>query len=274
MKKVLAYLFGWFFVPMILNAQADSLFRSERVIRGDIRFFSADHLGNLYLVDRKDQVKKIGPKGDSLAVYNDVRRLGPLSGMDVSNPMQPLLYYGDGVRFIVLDRFLNAVTRIDLQSSNILQLQTWARSYDNQIWLFDPLGYALKKVDLTGKIQWSTPDFRLLLGRPFQPSQLFDQDRNLYLYEPSQGVYVFDYFGNLKNGIQLYDWKDLQVDGAYIYGRKLDTLYRYEIRTTFYDEWTMPADMRGAVQYLIKGNRLYCLFRSEGADQIRIFSIR
>jgi hypothetical protein len=74
-----------------------------------------------------------------------------------------MLYYSDGVRFVVLDRFLNPVTRIDLQASEILQLKTWTRSYDNQIWLFDPLAYALKKVDLSGKVQWSTPDFRLFI---------------------------------------------------------------------------------------------------------------
>ncbi len=273
MRMLVKYLLG-LLLPGMVFAQADSVFRYERTLSGDIRSFTADHLGNLYLIDRKDQVKKVGPNGDSLAVYNDVRRLGALSGIDVSNPMQPVLFYGDGVRFVVLDRFLNPATRIDLQSIGIPQLKTWARSYDNQLWVFDPIAYALKKVDVAGQIQWSTPDFRLILGKPFSPIRMADQNRYLYLYHPDQGVYVFDYFGNLKNGIQLLDWKDWQVDGGYIYGRKGDTLYRYEIKTTYYDEWVLPLDIREAEQYLVRGNTLYALFRDGVRARIPIYTIR
>ncbi|MBM3431493.1 MAG: hypothetical protein FJX92_00640 [Bacteroidetes bacterium] len=255
-------------------AQFDTLFKYERTLVGDIRLLTADHLGNLYLIDRKDQVKKVGATGDSLAVYNDVRRFGPLSGIDVSNPMQPILFYGDGVRFVVLDRFLNPVTQINLQASNIVQLQAWVRSYDNQLWIYDPLAYVLRKVDLNGTIGWSTSDFRLILGRPFSPARLFDQDRSLYLYEPNQGVFVFDYFGNLKNGIQIYDWSDWQVDGGFMYGRKADTLYRYEIKTTYYEEWVLPAELQGAIQVVVKGKKLYALIRGVAGDRIRIYTTR
>ena len=272
MRRLLLYGLIYLFGSLPVCGQFDTFYRYERTLRGDIRLFTADHLGNLYLIDRKDQVKKVSASGDSLAVYNDVRRLGPLSGIDVGNPMQPILFYGDGVRFVVLDRFLNPVSRIDGQASNILQLQTWVRSYDNQLWVYDPLAYVLRKMDLTGAIRWSTQDFRLILGQPFSPSRMFDQDRTLYLYAPQQGVYVFDYFGNLKNGIQIYDWSDWQVDGGFMYGTKADTLYRYEIKSTFYDEWTLPLELRGASQYLIRGEKLYALFREGTGDRIRVYS--
>lgn len=274
MRRCLLYYLLFFLAPLSVWAQFDTLYQYERSLRGDIRLFTADHLGNLYLIDRKDQVKKVSATGDSLAVYNDVRRLGPLNSIDVGNPLQPILYYGDGVRFVVLDRFLNPVTRIDLQANNMVQLQAWVRSYDNQLWVYDPLAYVLRKVDLTGAIQWSTPDFRLIMGRPFSPTRMMDQDRTLYLYEPKQGVYVFDYFGNLKNGIQLYDWADWQVDGGFIYGRKADTLYRYDIKTTYYEEWALPAALRGAVQFLWRGKKLYALFREEAGDRVLIYSTR
>lgn len=272
MRRLFLYGLICLFASLPVWGQLDTLYKYERTLRGDIRLFTADHLGNLYLIDRKDQVKKVSASGDSLAVYNDVRRLGPLSGIDVSNPMQPILFYGDGVRFVILDRFLNPVSRIDGQASNILQLQTWVRSYDNQLWIYDPLAYVLRKMDLTGTISWSTPDFRLVLGQPFSPSRMFDQDRTLYLYSPAQGVYVFDYFGNLKNGIQIFDWSDWQVDGGFMYGTKADTLYRYEIKSTFYDEWTWPLELRGAAQYLIRGKKLYALFREGTGDRIRVYS--
>jgi hypothetical protein len=86
MRKVVTLLVFSFFTLSTVFAQSDSIFQLIRSFQGDIRMFTADHLGNLYLVDRKDQVKKISSKGDSLAIYNDVRRLGPLHSIDVSNP--------------------------------------------------------------------------------------------------------------------------------------------------------------------------------------------
>lgn len=274
MKRLLFFVFLTIMTWRESIAQSDSLFQFERSVPGNIRFFSVDPLGNLFLIDKKDQVKKRSATGDSLAVYNDVRRLGVLSGIDVSNPLQPILYYGDGVRFVVLDRFLNPVTRIDLQSRNILQLNTWSRSFDNQLWAYDPIAFALKKVDLTGQTQWSTPDLRLILGRAYSPTRIEDHDQRIYLYAPHQGVYVFDYFGNLKNGILIQDWQDWQVDGGFIYGRKADTLYRYEIKSTYYDAWTLPAELRGSESLLIRGKRLYALFREGNTDRLRIYSMR
>jgi hypothetical protein len=64
------------------------------------------------------------------------------------------------------------------------------------------------------------------------------------------------------------------VDGGYIFGRKADTLYRYEIKSTFYDEWTLPVELRGAVQYTIRGKLVYALFREGQTDRIRIYSVR
>lgn len=274
MMRLLLYLFIFMISLGESIAQADSVFKFERSFQGDIKSFSVDPLGNLYWIDQRDQVKKLSATGDSLAVYNDVRRLGVLNGIDVSNPLQPILYYGDGVRFVVLDRFLNPVNRIDLQSRNILQLNTWSRSYDNQLWIYDPIAYALKKVDLAGQTQWSTPDLRLILGRAYSPTRIEDHNQNIYLYEPRQGVYVFDYFGNLKNGILIQDWQEWQVDGGYIYGRRADTLYRYEIKSTYYDAWTLPADLKTAQCLLIRGKRLYALFRDASASRLRVYSIR
>jgi len=273
MKRLFLYLLICTMIQSESIAQVDSLFRFERSFQGDIRSFSVDPLGNMYWVDKKDQVKKRSATGDSMAVYNDVRRFGVLNGIDVSNPLQPILFYGDGVRFVVLDRFLNPVTRIDLQARNILQLNTWSRSYDNQIWIYDPIAYALKKVDLAGQTQWSTPDLRLILGRAYSPTRIEDHNQSIYLYEPSQGVYVFDYFGNLKNGILIQDWQEWQVDGGYIYGRQADTLYRYEIKSTYYDAWTLPDELKPAQRLLIRGKRLYALFREASIDRLRLYSI-
>ncbi|MGZ5253643.1 MAG: hypothetical protein ACXWV4_04685, partial [Flavitalea sp.] len=76
---------------MMLYAQTE--FRFESRISGDIQDFYVDNLNNIYLVYNEGRLKKVSPKGDSLAVFNDVRKFGKLSSVDVSNPLKILLYY-------------------------------------------------------------------------------------------------------------------------------------------------------------------------------------
>ena len=78
---------------------------------------------------------------------------------------------------------------------------------------------------------------------------------------------------HLKNGILIQDWQEWQVDGGYIYGRQADTLYRYEIKSTYYDAWTLPDELKPAQRLLIRGKRLYALFREASIDRLRLYSI-
>ena len=119
----------------MLNAQTE--FRFESSISGDIQDFYVDNLNNIYLVYNEGRLKKVSPKGDSLAVFNDVRKFGKLSSVDVSNPLKIILYYKDFSTIVVLDRFLNIRNSIDLRKESLFQVRSVGQSYDNNIWIFD-----------------------------------------------------------------------------------------------------------------------------------------
>ena len=184
-----------------LSAQKDSSFTLIKTITGDIVEFTVDNLDNIYILNSRNQVKKLNSNGDSVAVYNDVRKYGQASLLDVSNPLKVLLYYKDFATIVVLDRFLNAVNTIDLRKQNIYQAKAIGQSYDNRIWVYDELENKLKKVDDDGKILQETSDFRLLFGQAPLPQKIFDHDQYVYLYDSAQAVFVFDYYGTLKNKI-------------------------------------------------------------------------
>ncbi|HLI92121.1 MAG TPA: hypothetical protein VKU83_00860, partial [Puia sp.] len=57
--------------------------------------FNVDNLGNIYVINRDNQLKKLSPRGDSLAVFNDVIRYGKVASIDVTNPLKILVYYRD-----------------------------------------------------------------------------------------------------------------------------------------------------------------------------------
>jgi hypothetical protein len=262
--------------PLFSKAQADTSFRLVHTITGDISAFTADNLDNVYILTSNNAVKKFNSRGDSVAVYNDVRKFGQVSLIDVSNPLKVLVYYRDFSTIVVLDRFLNVRNTIDLRRQNIFQVKAIGQSYDNKIWLFDEIDNKLKKIDEDGKLLQETPDFRLLLSSSFSPVKIFDQDKLVYLYDPQKGVYVFDYFGTLKNGIQILGWDNFKVTGRFIFGSRADSLYRYDINTFQYDEWKLPVPASAANSFNFSTSRFYALRRNNAgkSSSVSVYTIQ
>lgn len=176
-----------------------------------VKDFTTDNLGNIYLLTFSNQVKKISGKGDSIAVYNDVKRYGKIFSIDATNPLKLLVYYKDFSTIVILDRLLNVRATIELRKQNILQATAIATSYDNNIWIYDELDSKLKKIDESGTLLFSSTDFRQVFDTSPNPVSIFDRDGQVYLYDPARGLLVFDYYGGLKNNLQLLHYSDLQV---------------------------------------------------------------
>lgn len=270
MKKLISIFAGLLLLSLVTTAQDDSTFIHVKTITGDIVDFTVDNLDNVYIINSMNQVRKIDMRGDSVAAYNDVRKFGKATQVDASNPLKVLLYYKDFTTAVMLDRFLNLRNSIDLRKQNIFQVKAIGQSYDNRIWVFDELESKLKKLDEDGKLMQETPDFRLLLGKSISPVKIFDENKYVYLYDSTNGIYVFDYFGALKNNILIQRWQNLKVTGKFIYGSKGDTLYRYDITTFQYEEWKLPDQLRHSKAFNFTSTRLYALKE----NTIEIYSIR
>ncbi len=251
-------------------AQTDSSFQFVKAIKGDIVSFSADALDNLYLLSSTNQLKKLNANGDSVAVFNDVKKFGQASLVDVSNPLKVLLYYKNFATIVVLDRLLNVRNIIDLRKQNILQVGAIGQSYDNKIWLYDEVENKLKKIDEDGKLLLETPDFRQLFDTAPTPQKIFDQDQYVYLYDSMQAVFVFDYYGALKNKILITNWQNFKVAGKFIFGSKDGKLFRYGIQNFRMDEWRMPEALSRTQAFGFTSSRLYALKK----DLIEIYTFR
>jgi hypothetical protein len=177
----------------------------------EVKDFTTDNLGNIYLLTLTNQIKKVNEKGDSIAVFNDVRRFGKISSIDASNPLKILVYYKDFSTVVVLDRLLNVRNTIDLKRQNILQVKAITISYDNNIWLYDELDSKIKKIDDNGRLLLESNGFRQVYKFVPSPTNLYDSDGQLYLYDPRKGLLVYDYYGAQKNSYPITDLLDVQV---------------------------------------------------------------
>ena len=234
-------------------------FRLTLTLSQDIVDFTVDNLGNIYVLSMDNRLKKIGPKGDSIAVYNDVRRYGKVTYVDATNPLKILVYYREFTTVIELDRFLNLINTIDLRKQNILQAKAIGLAYDNNVWVFDELDAILKRVGDDGSLVDQTTDFRQLFDSTPDPAVIRDQGGLVYLYDPAKGVYIFDHYGALKTHLDLRGWQDFDVIGKNLLGHDERNLYRYQPGTLDMQEQPIPPAYRDAIRILITPTVVYVL---------------
>lgn len=237
----------------------DSTFHLMQEQRGNIASFSVDNLGNIFILYQNGQLKKLRPNGDSLAVFNNVRRFGKIHSIDVSNPLKVLLYYKDFGTTVILDRFLNERAILDLRKQNLPQVRAIGQAYDNNIWIFDDLDIKLKKISDDGRIVDESTDFRLVFDSVPSPDYIIDQDKLVYLYDPLKGVYIFDYYGGFQNRVPFIGWKDFNVINGVLFGRDDKYLYRYDKGSLDLKQVPVPSFMQGAQKIIVGPGTVYLL---------------
>ena len=252
------------------RAQIDSSFMPWKKIKGDITAFAADNFDNIYLLNSYDQLKKIDASGDSVAVFNNVRKYGKVAQIDVSNPLRVLLYYKDFSTVVILDRLLNIRGTIDFRKQDIFQVQAVCLSYDNKIWLYDEFDHKLKKIDEDGKLLFATTDFRQLFDEAFSFTTICDQDGFLYLYDKNKGVYAFDYYGTLKNIFSFTGYDNFKAVGKFLTGTRNDSLMRYQPSSLRLQEVKLPAEFRKAQSIHFTATKAYALKK----DELDIYELR
>ena len=89
----------------VQGEKIDSTFKFLKSIPGNFTYLDVDVLGNIYLITDKNQLKKIRPNGDSLAVFNDVKKFGNPTLLDVTNPLKILLYIKTSLPLLCLIGF-------------------------------------------------------------------------------------------------------------------------------------------------------------------------
>jgi hypothetical protein len=229
MSKYFIYLFSLLLAGDGLQAQRDSAYSLYKTIPEDISDFTVDNTGNIYLLTRNNQLKKLDANGDSIGVYNAVTRFGDIYYIDVTNPLKVLLYYKDFATIVEVDRFLNVLNTIDLRSLGIFQAKAIGLAYDNNIWIFDELDARLKRVRDDGTLADQTTDFRQLFDTVPDPSLILDQGGLVYLYDTAKGVYVFDHYGSLKSHVQIKEWHDFTVIDKNLVGRNEVSFFKYQL---------------------------------------------
>ena len=248
-------------------AQNDSL-HLLRQFNTDVVQIAVDNLENLYVLSSTDQLKKYNAQGDSIGVYNQVKRFGKLQSIDVTNPLKLLLFYKEFSTVVTLDRLLTQRAAVDLRRSNIIQTSAVGMSYDGNFWLFDEYENKLKKLDEQGTKLLETPDFRTLFPDAIRPQQILDEAGLVYLYDPKVGLYLFDHYGSFKKKLPITGWQNLSIFNNYIFGLQGNAIRYFNTTTLLSGTRKLPFELQPQQQAQITNSKLFCWT----PDSVRIYN--
>lgn len=268
-KKILLCFCASVAISVATLAQSDSTFQFIRSVKGNISYFNVDNLDNIYFIIN-NQLKKINVNGDSVAVFNDVKKYGNPDYIDVTNPLKSLLYYKNYSTVVVLDRFLTVRNNINFRKQNIFYVNNVTLSYDNYIWIFDEEDFKLKKIDEDGKLLQASVDWRMLFDSVPAPVKIVDRNNFVYLYDPEKGFYIFDYYGGFKNRLTFLNWTNVEVNGNTVYGFDNNKLYSYELKSLQLKEYKLPEFFGKFISIKVMNGKIY-LLNEKGID---IYQIR
>lgn len=258
------------FTAIKANAQDDSLFRFLKKIEYPISSFTVDNLGELYVINIDNQLKKYDEQGDSVGVFNQVTTYGKLSYVEAQNPWKAILFYKNYSTIVLLDKYLNVISSINLRKQNIFQVNALTTSYDNNIWLYDEQENKLKKIDNSGNKLFETVDFRLLFDSVPSPQKIIDNDGFVYLYDPEKGVYIFDYYGSFKSRLPFLHWTDITVIDKQIYGFDKENLYRYTPPFPDLKKYILSPELQDNNSIKVNNHKMYVLKN----QQLKIYSLQ
>lgn len=254
----LLFFIGILFFTLV-SAQPTDVWQLRKTHTGDWISFEVDHLSNYYLVTSTNQLRKYNAQGDSLAVYNDQRRYGFMGGIDVTNPLLVQVFYPDYSTVVWLDRFLRPVNTLDLRAAGIFSIGAVATSFDGKIWVFDKMEQRLKKIGQKGELLQQTPDLRQVLDKSIDPVAIQESQQRVYLYDPTQGVFVFDYFGNFESRIDIKSWAYWSIQENKMRGVKEGVLLQNDLKTGLAQNFLLPANSQYKKVHLGVDQVLYCL---------------
>ncbi|MFT3978832.1 MAG: hypothetical protein QM687_00070 [Ferruginibacter sp.] len=244
-------------------------FLLEKTIPGNFTAMDVDITNNIYLITAGNQLKKYNARGDSMGIFNDVKKYGNPSLIDVTNPLKVLLYYKNFSTVVMLDRLLSQRNSINFRQQNIFTVQAIATSYDNNVWLFDEQDFKLKKIDETGRLLQESTDWRMLMNDVPSPQTIIDNNNFVYLYDEEKGFYIFDYYGTFKNTLPFTGWKNIAVADGRITGFTEKKLHVYMLQSLHERIYTLPSFFKDYISVKAVNGKLYVLKN----DGLEIYSI-
>lgn len=172
----------------------DSLFLF-RTVSWNAQSVYTDGKNQIYVLSKENDVILINALGEMVNKYtNDY--LGRPQFVYFQNPLQLLLFYPDFQTLIILDRSLNELKRVELNSYNIPRVTTIGYAPDKAIWYYDEASGRVKKINQSGVTEVEVKIPSIQNGQDIVEIRMEDNEI-LFLNRPGE-ITILDAFGKAK----------------------------------------------------------------------------
>ena len=216
-----------------------SYFTLERSFEAQANDFKIDAFGHYYLYDEQS-IEKRDAQG-KLLFRNSGLDYGSIFEIDLTNPLQPIIFYKEQGKIAFLDNTLSLQGNvIDLFSHGYGQIECIGGSRGDAFWLWDVNKTELVKVNRNFERQSSSGNLSLLLGRKIAPVQIIENGNFVYLSDYAFGVMIFDIYGNYRSSIPFQFSGKIQVENQRIIYHHEQTLFVLSTDGLQNQQFTLP----------------------------------
>lgn len=192
-----------------------------------VRLMEVDNLGNIYVVDQANRLYRYNQNGELLFDYFN-KRLGPIALIDVTNPLEPTIFFERFGEVKVLDNTLNEVRSFSLLNNQAyIGAKVVAKSNDNNVWVVDPTDQQIEKVNDRLEVIVETNRYGDLGLQDMNVIKMIEAGNKLVVLTDQHAFLIFDNFGQFDKMIPARGAKDFQFDGVGITYETM-TGYRYQ----------------------------------------------
>lgn len=198
-----------------------------------------DNLGNLFLVTPKNEVMKFSPQGKFLWNYTN-NKYGDITQLDVTDPLRVVLYYQAHQQIVVLNNNLSEISRFSFEDNPDQQITLVSSANNNGFWIYDQINRELKKLSNSFIDELKTGNIYQRDGFDMQANYMLSTDQYIFVNDVSQGIRIFDRFGNFYKTAVIGVVKEFEVEGEHIFFYKDSQLLAYNFVTFNVNKIPLP----------------------------------
>lgn len=218
-------------------------------------FITTDPLGNLYAVNGMT-INKYNPKGDSIFSQN----FNDLRSIEFLDASQALKIYAVNFSFnalVVLDNTLSAQNKIiQLDKIPIDQVTLLcASNFNNTLWIYDGVNMQLVKTGQNFRVLNASVNFYSHNDLAGVPNYMVENNNNLYINIPGNGIKVFNQYCNFVRNIPVQADEKFVVRNNKVYYIDSGRLKYYNMFDFNFGE--IELGMEGIEDFSIEKNKLF-----------------
>lgn len=205
-------------------------------------FFTVDNLNNIYYTKGQSLVKidsVFTPKfKQSIKSLGDPRQLAAVNSMKLvhfSWQQQTLCFFDN-----TLTQSEDCIDLFELGLNNVTQIASSQRP--NRLWLYDEVNSILTLLntdDVTASVQLVNLSGILEID---SCARIMERNNKLFLFDPANGVFIFDQFGSLLERVEEKGVKAIEVHKKSLLFLKEKELVAYDLESGEQFNMDLPVD--------------------------------